>query len=243
MIAATLSIGAALAAGLAGSAHCAVMCGGIASAAGASFGAGARLPLAAALAFNGARLAGYAAVGAVLAATLGSLATAAPIPQLALGARLLAAVLLAGLAVRLVSGRDLLGVERLGSLTWSWLRPAFGRAARLPPLVRPAALGALWGFMPCGLVYSVLLVAAATGQPLTGALTMLAFGAGTLPAMVGMTLGAATLGGVLGRPAARRTAGVLILAAAVWTVAVAVVHPVTHAMHGTGPETVFGPGH
>ncbi|HXQ31165.1 MAG TPA: sulfite exporter TauE/SafE family protein [Steroidobacteraceae bacterium] len=240
MIAAPLTIGAALAAGFAGSAHCAVMCGGIASAAGASFGAGARRPLGAALAFNGARLACYAAVGAALAATLGSLASAAPIPQLALGARLLAALLLAGLAVRLVTGRDLLGAERLGYLAWSRLRPAFGHAARLPPLLRPAALGALWGFMPCGLVYSVLLVAAATGRPLTGALTMLAFGAGTLPAMVGLTLGASTLGGVLGRPAARCTAGILILAAAAWTVAGAVIHPATHAMHGTGPEAVLG---
>jgi uncharacterized protein len=242
MIAATLSIGAALAAGVAGSAHCAVMCGGIASAAGARFAAGAGRPLGAALAFNGARLACYAAIGAVLAATLGSLAAAAPIPQLALAARLLAALLLAALAVRLVTGRDLLGAGRLGNLAWTRLRPAFGRAARQPPLLRPAALGALWGFMPCGLVYSVLLVAAATGRPLTGALTMLAFGTGTLPAMVGLTVGAATLGGLLRRPAARRTAGVLILAAAMWTFAAALVHPVTHAAHGTGPEAAIGPG-
>jgi sulfite exporter TauE/SafE len=242
MIAATLSIGAALAAGFAGSAHCAVMCGGIAGAAGASFGTGARPPLGAALAFNGARLASYAAVGAILAATLGSLATAAPIPQLALVARLAAGLLLAGLAVRLVTGRDLLGAERLGNVAWSRLRPLLGRAARLPPLLRPAALGSLWGFMPCGLVYSVMLVAAATGRPLTGAVTMLAFGAGTLPAMVGLTLGAATLGGVLRRPAARRTAGMLILAAAAWTIAVALVHPATHAMHGGGRETVVAPG-
>jgi uncharacterized protein len=243
VIGVALGMGAAVAAGLAGSAHCAAMCGGIAGAAGASFGAGTERPLLAALAFNGARLAGYALVGAVLAATWGSLAAAAPLPQLALAARLAAALLLAGLALRLVTGRDLLGAERVGQLVWTGLRPALGRAARLPPVLRPAALGALWGFMPCGLVYSVLLVAASTGRPLTGALTMLAFGAGTLPAMVGLTLGAVTLGGRLRQPAARRTAGILILAAALWTLTAALAPPASHVVHGAGAARALGSVH
>jgi uncharacterized protein len=234
VIGAPLSISAALAAGLAGSAHCAAMCGGIAAVVGANVGTGSRRSPAAALLFNGARLASYAVAGAGLAATVGSLAAAAPIPQLALVLRLAAALVLAGLAVRLAAGRDLLGAERLGTLAWTRLRPVLGRAARLPPLVRPAALGALWGFMPCGLVYSVLLVAAATGRPLTAAATMLAFGAGTLPAMVGLTLGGATLGGWLRQPATRRAGGILILAAAVWTFAAPLVPAATHAAHGAG---------
>lgn len=231
MSGAALSMAAALAAGLAGSAHCAAMCGGIAAAVGASFPRGRGLPLGAALAFNGARLVSYGLVGALLAAALAGLAAPAPLPLVALGARILAAVVLGALALRLLSGRDLLGAERLGQAFWARLKPAFGRAARLPPALRPAALGLLWGFMPCGLVYSVLLVAAASGSAFTGAATMLAFGAGTLPALLGLTLGGATLGERLRRPALRRAAGGLVLLAAVWTLVAALLHP-PGAAHG-----------
>ncbi len=230
MSSAALSIGAALAAGIAGSAHCAAMCGGIAAAVGASFRNAGRWPLGAALAFNLARLASYALVGALLAAVLGGLAAPLPLPWLALGARLLAALVLGALALRLLTGRDLLGAERLGQAFWSRLKPAFGRAARLAPVLRPAALGLLWGFMPCGLVYSVLLVAAASGSASEGAATMLAFGAGTLPALLGLTLGGARLGERLRRPALRRTAGGLVLVAAIWTLVAALLHP-PGAMH------------
>jgi uncharacterized protein len=222
---AALTMAAALAAGLAGSGHCAAMCGGIAAAVGASFPRGRSLRFGAALAFNGARLVSYGLVGGLLAAALGGLAAPSPLPLVAQGLRILASLVLAALALRLLAGRDLLGAERLGQLFWARLRPAFGGATRLPPSLRPAALGLLWGFMPCGLVYSVLLVAAASGDALNGALTMLAFGAGTLPALIGVTLGGATLGQRLRRPALRRAAGGLVLLAAVWTLVAALLHP------------------
>jgi sulfite exporter TauE/SafE len=235
MSGAALSIGAALAAGLAGSAHCAAMCGGIATAVGASLRRGAGLPIGAALAFNGARLVGYALLGALLAALVGGVAAPAGLPAVALAARILAALVLAALALRLLTGRDLLGAERIGQAFWARLRPLLGRAARLTPALRPAALGLLWGFMPCGLVYSVLLVAAASGSALAGAATMLAFGAGTLPALLGLTLGGASLGERLRRPALRRTAGGLVLLAAVWTLVAALLHPPGTAHdHGLG---------
>jgi len=239
-----LPIAAALAAGLAGSAHCAAMCGGIAAAVGATFPRGPGRALGAALAFNGARLASYGLVGALLAAALGGLAPAAPLPLVAQGARVLAALVLAALALRLLTGRDLLGAERLGQAFWTRLRPAFGRAARLPATLRPAALGLLWGFMPCGLVYSVLLVAAASGSARSGAATMLAFGAGTLPALLGLTLGGAALGERLRRPALRRAAGGLVLLAAAWTLLAALLHPPgtahEHAAHAAHAARAAG---
>ena len=222
---AAIGLGTALVAGLGGAAHCAAMCGGIATAAGASFRTERGLPLAAALAFNSGRLAGYALVGAALAAALGSAALLLPLPLLSIGGRLLAALVLAALALRLLADLDVLGVERLGALFWARLRPLFGRLGRLPPRLRPAALGLLWGFMPCGLVYSMLLVAGASGNASSGALTMLAFGAGTLPALLGLTLGGAALGAWLRRPGLRRIAGVLVMLAALWTLAGALGHP------------------
>lgn len=228
---------AALAAGFAGSAHCAVMCGGIAAAVGATLRRGGGLPLGAALAFNAARLLSYAVVGAALALLLGGLLAPAALPALAQGARIAAALVLAALGLRLLTGRDVLGAERLGQAFWARLRPAFRRVGRLPAPLRPAMLGLLWGFMPCGLVYSVLLVAAASADAVTGAGTMLAFGAGTLPAMLGFTLGGASLAERLRHPTSRRAAGSLVLLAAVWTFAGALMHPTgaahDHARHGT----------
>ncbi len=220
-----LGLGAALLAGLAGAAHCAAMCGGIASAVGTTFRSGRGLPLAAAAAFNAGRLAGYALVGAALAGAFGGAVRLLPLTRVALGGRILVAVVLAALGQRLLTGRDLLGAERLGAAFWSALRPLFARLGRLPASVRPAALGLLWGFMPCGLVYSMLLVAASSASAVDGALTMLAFGIGTLPALLGLTLGGAALGARLGRPGLQRLAGVAILLAAAWTLAGAWLHP------------------
>jgi len=217
-----LALGAAFLGGLAGAAHCAAMCGGIATAAGASFQRGGRLPLAPALAFNGGRLAGYAIVGALLAAAAGSAATAVPLAATA--GRLLAALVLAALGLRLLTGRDLLGIERVGAFFWRALRPLYARLGRLPPAWRPAGLGLLWGFMPCGLVYSVLLLAATGGDALAGAATMLAFGAGTLPALVTLTVGGSAVGRRLAAPGLRRAAGIAVLAAALWTATGAVLH-------------------
>lgn len=233
MIVEQLTLPAALAAGFAGGAHCAAMCGGIATAAGASFRhAGGGLPVGAALAFNGARLAGYALLGAALAAVYAALGVALPLQGVAWIARLVAVVVMAALAVRLLTGRDWLGVERVGAWAWTGLRPLFGRATALPPGLRHAAMGLLWGFMPCGLVYSVLLMAAATAKPALAAAAMLAFGLGTLPPLLGLTLGAASVGEWLRRPAMRRVAGVAVLACAAWTLAFALGHGAPAHAHG-----------
>jgi sulfite exporter TauE/SafE len=219
-----LTIPAALAAGFAGGAHCAAMCGGIASAAGASFRTGSGLPIGPALAFNGARLLGYALLGALLATVYGALGALLPLQGIAWAGRIVAVVVMAALALRLLTGRDWLGLERFGGWAWQALRPLFGRATALPPGLRHGAMGLLWGFLPCGLVYSVLLMAAATGNPAVAAASMLAFGLGTLPPLLGLTLGAATLGEWLRRPGMRRAAGVAVLACAAWTLAFALGH-------------------
>ena len=139
MIVEQLTIPAALAAGFAGGAHCAAMCGGIASAAGATFRTGTGLPVGAALTFNGARLVGYALLGALLATVYGSLGQLLPLEGVAWAGRIVAGVVMAALAVRLLTARDWLGVERLGAWVWRGLRPLFGRATQLPPAVRHGA--------------------------------------------------------------------------------------------------------
>ena len=78
----------------------------------------------------------------------------------------------------------------------------------LATLAIGVGLGAIWGFVPCGLVYAALTLAATAGGALGGALTMLAFGAGTLPVMTLIGALAARVAGLLTRPLVRRIAGI-----------------------------------
>jgi sulfite exporter TauE/SafE len=98
-------------------------------------------------------------------------------------------------------------------------------------------LGLAWGWLPCGLSYSMLLLAATTANAATGATVMLAFGAGTLPSMLGAGLVLRGAGRRLGGPDNwQRIAGVLLLAFGLWTAGNAVWHArggaVDHEHHG-----------
>jgi len=72
-------------------------------------------------------------------------------------------------------------------------------------------LGLLWGWLPCGLVYSVLVAALATGSALEGGALMLAFGLGTLPALLAMGMAAVRLKRFLQHLWVRRGSGLLVL--------------------------------
>jgi sulfite exporter TauE/SafE len=80
-------------------------------------------------------------------------------------------------------------------------------------------LGLCWGLIPCGLVYTVLMTAASTANALGGAMTMLAFGLGTLPAMLGLTAAAPALSAFLEDRTVRRVIGFALVVLAIWTVA------------------------
>jgi hypothetical protein len=215
-----LALSAALLA-LYGTGHCAAMCGGFVA---ATFTPASReplppgsLPLLAAAPMHAGRLASYALAGAMA----GAVGTT---PAMFLGSARLHAVLFTLAALMLVlTGLRIAGFPLVPSRPPAFAAPFFRRAAglarRLGPLDTPGkrlALGLLWGWAPCALVYSALPIALVSGSPASGALVMLAFGAGTLPALVGA-------GWLLGRwnvlfpgPGARRVAGLslVVLAAA-----------------------------
>jgi hypothetical protein len=71
--------------------------------------------------------------------------------------------------------------------------------------------GGVWGWLPCGMVYSVLVTAMLSGSAGRGALVMLAFGLGTLPMLLGLGLLGARLRGWIARPRVRLACGVLVL--------------------------------
>jgi len=137
----------------------------------------------------------YAALGAVAAGAAGSLAEWGGFRPLAALLLALAAVFLLAMAVPGL--KALLSGSTDGAGWWSrgigrFARPLFDR----PTGLRGWLLGALLGFLPCGLLYAALAAAAATGGAVAGALAMLAFAVGTLPSLL--------LIGLLGQAAAGR---------------------------------------
>lgn len=233
--------------GLGGSAHCLAMCSGIAAAA-APRGPGLATRLRGSLTLNAGRLATYVVLGVAVGAAVRVTRDFDRPAGVWWPARIVVAAL--------SSWRSPCGCWRAGTC-WAWrrgagqgvwrrIRPLTRRAADLPVPLRTVAIGAIWGLLPCGLVYSALALAAASGTPLGGALVMGVFGLTTLPAMEAMALGGSTLIGWLKRRATQRLAGAVLMAAALATAARpcsrAVVGPVPGVagtrLHGPIPGTV-----
>jgi sulfite exporter TauE/SafE len=207
---------AAFLVGLLGAVHCAGMCGSIVGALTRGLPERVRrfpgvLPYL--IAYNVGRVASYALAGA-LAGTAGAFAS----DLLWMHRGRLVLLALAGVFLGLM-GLSLGGwwnalapVERAGAVLWRRLQPL---GVRLLPVRSPAGallLGLLWGWLPCGLVYTVLVWSLTAGGAAHGALLMASFGAGTLPALFAMGVLATRLAVFVGHPRVRRVAGALILA-------------------------------
>lgn len=163
-----------------GSGHCLGMCGGIVGALGVRQRPGWS-GLGVLLAAHLGRVLGYALAGALAglagASVVGTLLGREGIVIL----RIAAAVLVVLIGLQLLLGRPLLTrLERFGARFWRLLAPRLRRL--LPPRdpLSALAVGALWGWLPCGLVYAELSVAVASGGALAGGLVMASFGLGTL---------------------------------------------------------------
>ncbi len=159
--------------GLVGGPHCVAMCG--AACAGIGQVAGAR-STSALLSFQSSRLLGYAAFGALAAGSVQALGwlgthTTALRP---IWTMFHVAALLLG-AVLLWQARQPAWIESLGQGVWRKARPVLGRLGARAPVV----LGVGWALMPCGLLYSALLVASLSANAIEGAATMALFSLGT----------------------------------------------------------------
>ncbi len=209
--------------GLAGGVHCVAMCGGIVSAlnlrpidqvspppAGRQrfFGSLSRQ-----FGYSLGRTASYACVGAIAGGAGGlSLLYEDFLPAqlvllvLANGLIILLGLYLAGL------GTLVLLLERAGSFAWRNFKRFGARIAPARSPVRAVAVGLAWGFLPCGLVYSVLATALASGSAPRGAMVMAAFGLGTLPNLLTAGVLAHGLRRFLRAPRTRLFAGLTVIA-------------------------------
>ncbi|MEC4719351.1 sulfite exporter TauE/SafE family protein [Noviherbaspirillum sp. CPCC 100848] len=252
--------------GLLGSVHCIGMCGGVVSA----FSAGSArrvIPIASGitqgavlarpamldeglrvLAYNAGRLASYAAAGAIAGGIAQGARALAFMSSLQIILYWLANLMLVALGLYLMGAwRGLAHLESAGQLVWRRVQPLTRRLLPIDTAGKAFALGGLWGWVPCGMVYSVLLSAMLSGSAGNGAAIMLAFGAGTLPMLLGLGMAGARLQYLARSSRVRTAVGLLVLAFGLlgmaraaggmmpeWLAAVC-IEPAPGAFHGVLP--------
>ena len=194
--------------GLLGGTHCVGMCGGIVGA--LSMGAPGRWSMH--LAYNVGRILSYGLAGAIAGAVgAASLGLDSQVPM-RLALYLVANLMLIALGLYLLGVTQALAfTERAGQLLWQRLQPLTRRFLPARTVAQAFPLGMLWGWLPCGLVYSALATALSSGSAVRGGLCMLAFGLGTLPNLLLAGIVLARLNEFVRRPAVRIASGLLVL--------------------------------
>jgi len=216
-------------AGLFGGVHCVGMCGGIVGALSMGLPAPVRKsPLSVApyiFSYNLGRILTYTLAGAVVGWLGNTAVELLAQHQIWVGLRIVAALFM--VAMGLYMGGwwfGLIRIERTGNLIWKWLSPLGNRLLPVSSLGQALTLGVVWGWLPCGLVYSLLIWALAAGGWQEGALFMISFGLGTLPTLMGIGFAASALQKFLQRSAARRFAGLTVIGFGILTLVATVVY-------------------
>ena len=205
----------ALILGLLGGGHCLGMCGGLMGALTLAIPAeqrGQRFQLL--LSYNLGRILSYALAGLLLGMAGWALASS----PAAMLLRVVAALLLIAMGLYLAGWwSGLTRIEALGRGLWRFIQPLTRRFMPVTSLPRALLLGGLWGWLPCGLVYSTLLWAASQGDALDSAALMLAFGLGTLPVLLATGMAAERMTALLRKQGVRMAGGLLVILFGLWT--------------------------
>ena len=215
--------------GLMGAAHCFGMCGGLVGAfasqqSSKSTGAN-RLAeqLQFVLSYNLGRILSYSLAGAMVGGSAAALGTLFDIDGYLLVLRLFAGIMMiiTGLYVsQLWFG--LVHIEAIGKGIWQLLKPYASKLIPINSLPQALVAGMLWGWLPCGLVYSTLTWSVAAGSAVEGAVIMFAFGLGTLPALLSAGVAAKSLAHWVQKKAIRRLSGALLISFGLHTIYIAV---------------------
>lgn len=215
-----ITAGAALLLGLVASGHCILMCGGITAALGIATAkradGGPQWRLLAG--YQAGRILSYTIAGLIFGSVLGAVVDWLDIEAVRRTLRVLAGLaLVLGALVAFGSVRD--PGNGLGRRLWPKLAPLGRHLLPVTNLPRALGFGMVWGWMPCGIVYTMLMIAGLQLDAARSATTMAAFGLGTAPAMFAAAIGAQRYAGLTAHPAGRRLAGTVLLAAAALTFA------------------------
>ena len=205
--------------GLVGGPHCVAMCG--AACAGIGRAAGERSTQAL-LSFQFSRMLGYSLVGAFAAGSVQGLALLGTntIAIRPIWTMFHAAAFLLGL-VLIWRARQPAWIDNLGQSLWRKMRPILSRLGTRAPIV----LGVAWALMPCGLLYSALLVASLSANALEGAAIMALFSLGTSISLTAAPWLLLRLRGGQSGAWAIRLAGLALAATSGWTLWMGVTNP------------------
>jgi uncharacterized protein len=216
-----LTFYAALMIGLLGSTHCIGMCGGIVAA------LNIRLPrsreqsllsrIASNLTYNAGRIVSYTFAGA-LAGLIGTQAKSySGEAALSIGT-VIAGLFMIGLGLYLTGWwHGIRCIDKMGQPIWRVIEPLGRRFMPPETPMHVFGLGLVWGWLPCGLVYSALALAMVSATPGRGALFMLGFGLGTLPMLLAMGNFAGQLRKILQHSVVRGITGAVIMLFGVYT--------------------------
>lgn len=164
------------------------------------------------VAYNAGRLTSYAAAGAFAGGLAQSLSALSFMSSVQAVLYLLANLMLVALGLYLMNAwQGLTRLEAAGRGLWKRVQPMTTRFLPADSFGKAFALGSLWGWVPCGMVYSVLASAMLAGSAAQGAAVMFAFGIGTLPALLAMGLFGAQLQRVLHHRHVRLASGMIVL--------------------------------
>lgn len=210
-----LSLITALLLGLMGASHCLVMCGGIAAA--ASSASSGKTNISFLMLFNLGRILSYTCAGLIVSLLGLWLADSHQIAQQIL--RSISGVLLILMGFYVARWWMVLTrLESAGKFLWQYLQPITRKLIPIKSRPQALALGLLWGWLPCGLIYSTLAWVAANAQPGMGALTMFCFGLGTLPGILAAGVFARQISGFVQHKNFRQVAGLLLMLYGSWTI-------------------------
>jgi len=221
--------------GLLGSGHCIAMCGGITTMLTSALPISKEQqipvnnqssPIKASrkailvFCYNLGRIASYSFIGGIVGFT-GSIA-AKNIGMPLAGLRMFSAVFVILLGLYLGQWLMWLNrIEALGKKLWQYISPLANNAIPVDSPIKALSLGAIWGWLPCGLVYSTLTWALASGDMITGASIMFFFGLGTLPALLTLSIGFSSIKNNLVKPAFRKTMALVLISFGIYSFIVA----------------------
>lgn len=222
--------------GLLGSGHCIAMCGGITTMLTSAlpsnkYDKNQKIPvnnqnsaqaskLTLVICYNIGRIASYSLIGAIVGFT-GSIA-AKNIGMPLVGLRMFSAIFIVLLGLYLGQWLMWLNyIETLGKKLWRYISPLSQKVIPVSSPAKALSLGAIWGWLPCGLIYSTLTWALASGSLVTGASIMFFFGLGTLPALLTLSLSFNSIKSLLVKPILRKMMALMLITFGIYSFIVA----------------------